>query len=225
MKRFLAALLFAAIAILQAGPTSAGLIEISLVPSIDKIHPPQSLFLDINISGLQTGGIDNLLGAWSMDVLYDSSIFEPLLIPPAGFGDRLGNVFLGEAIGGVDMSAPGQISLFLVSLLLDSDLSALQRDSNGNLLGSFTLATLGFFAPGGSGFNAPSTFIGTSDIILADAFGNPLADVSGAPIPIQHIPVSIRVPEPATLTLLAAGLIGALIARRCSRPTTLRIPD
>jgi hypothetical protein len=225
MKRCLAVLAVLAAMALPAGHAAASLIEISLVPSQGRIDPPQNLFVDITISGLQSGGVDNLLGAWSMDLIYDRDLFVPLLIPPAGFGDGLGDVQSGQAVGGVDTTTPGTVGLFLVSLLFDFELDALQRDAAGNLLDGFTLATLGFFAPAGTGFTGLSTFIGTTNIVLADAFGNPLSDAAGAPIPIQHLPASIRVTEPATLVLLllALGLIGWSASKRQLGPIARRV--
>lgn len=208
-----ALVVFAAVG-LPANHAHAALIEVTLMPSVEKVHPPQDLFVDINVSGLQSGGVDALLGAWSMDLIYDSSLFTPLLIPPAGFGDRLGSVAAGEALGSVDTSTPGTVSLFLVSLLFDFQLDALQRDANGNLLNSFTLATLGFFASGETTFSRPTTTIGATNIVLGDAFGNALADVNGVPVPIQHLPLTLRVTEPATTSLLLAALLGIAIAHR-----------
>jgi hypothetical protein len=141
-------------------------------------------------SGGNNGGIDALIGAFDLDVLYEDSLFTPLLVPPAGFGPNLGDIFLGEAIGGIDTSAQGVVNLFEVSLLLDFELDALQGDS-------FTLATLGFYA---NGFpSGASTTFATDNIVLSDENGN-------APGPVAHPPTSIAVPAPATLMLLAGGI-------------------
>jgi len=197
-----------------------GLIEITIEPSKNKIHPPESLFVDINISGLQSGGIDNLLGAWQMDFHYDADLFNPLNIPPAGWGGKLGNITNGETVGGVDTSTPGVIDIFEVSLLFDFELDSFpfQRDLDGNLLDSFRLATLGFYAPSGTGFNDPSTLLFTDNIVLSDAYGNVLSDVNGEIIPVQHLPVSIKIPEPATWVLFGIGFIGLLRFRKMKRP-------
>jgi hypothetical protein len=57
---------------------------ISLVPDSTKIHSGENLFIDVNVSGLQSGGSNSLLGAFSMDVL-----FKPeLQFLPAGSGSN-----------------------------------------------------------------------------------------------------------------------------------------
>lgn len=182
---------------------SAALI-VSLDPQPPKIHGLENVFVDINVSGL-----DTLLGAFELDFLYDPAVFVPLLVPPAGFGDRLGDVFLGEAVGGIDTSTPGIFSLFEVSLLLDFELDALQRDpGTGDLLDSFTLATVGLYRFDTS-TGSPATILATDNIVLSDASGNQL-------FPVANPIATVRVPEPATFYLLIFGLagIGFLVQRR-----------
>lgn len=209
MKRFLMGLMILILTSFTAAPVVAGQVQISLVPSSSKIHIGDNLFVDINISGLQSGGVDNLLGAWSLDLHYDSNLFVPLLVAPAGFGSQLGDTFALEALGTIDISTPGTIGLSLVSLLSNAELDALQR-GGGNLLDGFRLATVGLFAPLDLGYSGGSTALFTSNIVLSDALGNPLADANGVPLPVQHLPVGILVPEPATLALVMLGLVGAL---------------
>ena len=147
---------------LLASGHALAVITISLDPSVDKIHALENVFVDINVSGLQSGGVDELIGAFELDLLYDDALFTPLLVPPAAFGPNLGDIFLGEAIGGVDTSTPGIVDLFEVSLLFDVELDALQSDS-------FRLATVGFFANGTS--SGPTTSFATNNIVLSDDWG------------------------------------------------------
>lgn len=189
-KRIFASILLSSL-LLAAGQASA-VITISLDPSVDKIHSMENVFVDINVSGLQSGGVNTLLGAFDLDLLYDSSLFTPLLVPPAGFGVRLGDIFLGEAVGGIDTSTPGVVNLFEVSLLSAAELAVLQGDS-------FTLATLGFFANGVS--SGPTTSFATANIVLSDDLGNSLT-------PVSNPGTSISVPEPITLALVSLGLVG-----------------
>ncbi len=174
---------------------SAALI-VSLDPQPPKIHGLENVFVDINISGL-----DTLLGAFDLDFLYEPSVFVPLLVPPAGFGDHLGDVFLGEAVGGIDTSTPGVINLFEISLLLDFELDALQRDpGTGDLLDSFTLATVGLFRFDSS-TGSPATTLVADNILLSDAIGNPI-------FPVANPTATVQIPEPATFSLFVLGLAG-----------------
>lgn len=170
---------------------------ISLDPQPPKIHGIENIFVDINVSGL-----DTTLGAFDLEINYDQNVFVPLLVPPAGFGSQLGDIFLGEAIGGIDTSTPGTINLFEVSLLFDFELDALQ----GTPPIGFTLATLGFFAFSPAA-GVPSTLLSTSNIVLSDALGNIiLVDANPS--------ARIFVPEPTTLAIFGLGLAGLGFARR-----------
>ena len=177
-------------------------ITVSLDPSTPKIHSGKNLFVDINVSGLQWGGVNTLIGAFDLDVNYESTLFTPLLVPPVGFGTALGDIFLGEAVGGVDTTTPGVINLFEVYLLTSLELAALQSDS-------FTLATLGFFASGPA--SGSTTTLSTSNIVLSDDLGNLLS-------PIANPSVIVNVPEPITLSLIAFGLAGISYRRSRIKP-------
>ena len=66
---------------------------VSINPSFTNVNAPESIFVDINISGLQQpGGTDFLLGGWELDFTYDASVFS--LIPTPEFGTGLGDIDL-----------------------------------------------------------------------------------------------------------------------------------
>ncbi len=197
VKRNLFASMVLTATLLASGNASA-VVTITLDPSVDKVHRLENVFVDINVSGLQSGGVNALLGAFDLGLLYEASLFTPLLVPPAGFGPDLGDVFLGEAVSGIDTSTPGLVNLFEVSLLTTPELAALQGDS-------FRLATIGFFANGTA--SGPTTTFQTANILLSDDLGNRIT-------PVVSPAVSIKVPEPAPLALLLAGATVGFAARR-----------
>lgn len=152
----------------------------------------------INISGLGSGGVENLLGAWSMDVYYDDTVFMPT--PGADWWWHL-----GPSLASVDISTPGVIKMSQVSLASEVELDSLQRNSDtGQLYDSFRLAELVFFA-----FSARETIMSTDNIVLSDAFGNAPFDSNGDPMPISNPPLNFTVaPEPGTIILFSVGLVG-----------------
>ncbi len=209
MKNLLFTLALTASLAISSQQSQASLIEFSLDPSSTVISPPQNVFIDINMSGLQSGNIDNLLGNWSMQLIYDPAILVPLLVPPSGWGGHLGDIFAGETVGGVDTTTAGVVDFFEVSLLPDVLLDPLQRDPvSGNLLDSFTLATIGFYAPPIKSQAANmQTIIRTANIVLGDAYGNPISDSNGQIIPILNTTLTLHIPAPNTYLLWLTGII------------------
>lgn len=179
-----------------AGQVSA-LPIISLVPDSTKIHAGENLFIDVNVSGLQSGGSNSLLGAFKMDVLFDPQ----LQFLPAGSGSNtwgfgLGDVDAGEAVVGGDISQvePWRFSFNEVSLLTSIELSALQGDS-------FRLATLAFYLPYGHTLASGSSInFSTENVELSDDLGNQLT--TGV-----NQGTTVRIPEPPMFLLLAIGLV------------------
>jgi hypothetical protein len=169
--------------------------------------------VDINISGLQSGGLNAFLGGWQMDFKYDPRVFV-LNMASSTISDSLGNVALGEVVP-FGNTTPGNFFLGAVSLLeadatscvfcIGPYLSDLQSDS-------FTLATIGLYAPGASGFSGDS-LISTANIILSDAMGNALGSDINPPNNIINPRSSIAVPEPGTLLLLLLGVVGLCAVR------------
>ncbi len=210
MKKLLRIFLFCSA--ISVASQAAAIISITLDPQPSKIHTPGNVFVDINISGLQSGGVNALLGAWELDFLYDPNVFQFVAVPPAGLGTSLGNVALGQAISlAQPVTTPGIFHAGVLSLLeadaatcvfcVDPFLEDLQSDS-------FTLATVSLFAPAAGGAGIISSLLETKNIILSDAFGNEL-------LPVAH-PSKLTnvVPIPATIILVGIGLFGWFAARR-----------
>lgn len=184
---------------------AAALPIISLVPDNNKIHAGENLFVDVNVSGLQSGGSNSLLGAFSMDVLFNPQ----LQILPAdsgvytwGFG--LGDVDAGEAVVGGDISqiGSGRFSFYEVSLLDSIELSALQSDS-------FRLATLAFYLPYGHSLASGSINFSTANVVLSDDLGNEL--ITGV-----NQGATVRVPEPPIALLFIIGILPFLFNKKFS---------
>lgn len=176
----------------------------------DRIIPPATLFVDINISGLQSGGLDSL-GAFDLNVNFDSSIFEYKSVQ---WGSGLGDVALGDAIT-FDTVTPvlnpiWAVNLTEVSFLPITLLQPLQS-------GYFTLATLEFYAPNAAVYPYQTFFSAPANqIILADANGDQIA----YPGFTQFTTILLRdVPEPACVYLFVIGLLGFVIFRRGGNPS------
>ncbi|MFQ5777824.1 MAG: cohesin domain-containing protein [Terriglobia bacterium] len=170
---------------------------IVLSPGTITIPEGVSFSMELSISGLGLFMAPSL-GAWDLDVLFDSSIlgFTGATFGDPILGDQLDLFGLGS-ITGVDNSLPGVLNLFQLSLDFPIDLDTLQADS-------FVLATLDFDAIG-----VGSSALTINLNALSDADGFPLvAGAGGANATVT--------PEPATLLLLASGL-GALGAWRRKR--------
>jgi len=180
-------------------------------PATQVIEAPGSFTVTVGINGLQSDDPALLLGAFSLDLVFDAALVSYLPSQPALWGSGLGNVPAGGALAGVDFSTPGILHLSEVSLLeADPDTCLLcsgpyLRNVQG---GSFTLVTLHFFYAATSG----STQLTIANPLFGDADGNPitLGAANGA---------TVRVPEPGTWSMLALGIgIVMLLRRRQAGP-------
>lgn len=199
MKTFLCTMAMI-LATLLALP-QAQAISITLEPRTGRVFsPPANVFFDVDISNLGS----NVLGAYSLDVHYDPTLFNFLALVPAGWGGALGNVRNGEALGQLDLSTPGLIRISEVSLLDDAALDVLQ------LPGSNRLLTLGLYAFN-TDFEFPTTIVSADNFVLSDGAGDRLIPSS------ERAALVFRVPEPSTPALLVIGAFGALLLRRLGR--------
>jgi hypothetical protein len=185
---------------------TAHAVLLSFVPASQSVVIGSAVSIDLVISGLGDH-MPPSLSTFDLDVSFDPAIvtlattdtdgdgvIDSVVLDPTGQLDVLG-------LGGNPMSAqlvgPGTLNLFDLSLDDPVDLDTLQA-------GTFPLATITFGSIG----------LGTSSLdvlinALGDAEGNPLpADVSAGSITVTQS--SVQTPEPSTIFLLGACLLGLL---------------
>ena len=177
------------------------------------VEPGDNLNVDVLIGGLRSGGTNALLGGFQVGLHFDPRL--GLLPSSLMFGDGLGDVALGDAIAGSDMTniEDGVIGTFSISLLegsadscvfcTGSYLEDLQADS-------FRLATIGFRFPYRPGPGRDLLIFDAPDVVLTDANGILL------PAGPAHV-LAVPVPEPPAWALLPLGLALLAWTRRRSR--------
>jgi hypothetical protein len=156
--------------------------------------------VDLVISGLGDFTAPSL-GTFDLDVTYDASILLAASVTLAPF--------LGDAIQGVDISTPGLIDLFVISLLSPVELDALQPES-------FVLATLSFDT-----IALGTSALALTQVVAGDAVGADLGAAAGAGS-ITVTGSGAPVPEPSLTGLLLTGALGLALGRGRSRAGFLR---
>ncbi|WP_353403600.1 hypothetical protein [Duganella hordei] len=185
---------------------------VSLHANPEKLHPPENLLIDIVISGLQSGGVNTLLGAFDLSLTYNPLLVNLSTGAPSSLGSGLGDPTDPlQVIKGANASVPGVFEFFEVSLLEESAstcvictgpyLADLQSDS-------FTLATLSFYAPSLVGAPFAAFGLDAGSAIFGDAAGNPIAGIQ-----VQR-ELIVDIPEPNPCLLFALGAFAAAVASR-----------
>jgi hypothetical protein len=173
----------------------SGAVLLSFVPSSATVTTGGTVNVDVRLSGLGNHSPPSV-GSFDLFVGFNPTILSPTAVT---FGPFLGDPLFFESLTSFDPSTTGIVEFAEVSLLLPSQLDALQPSS-------FSLATLSFSAIG----NGTSPFILVGTQRVDDAFGDRLA-----------------IPESATALLFGLGLVALLILRspmRKIRDRLTRIP-
>ena len=196
------------VAILLAAMLGYGLparaVQIFFTPSITTTELGGAVGVDVVVSDLSlagTGGSSEVVSAFDLDVLFDSSIlsFNHLV-----FSDALGIVDF-DALTSFGVSS-GRLDLASLSLLGNADLLAMQGDRV--VLASLFFDAVGF---GTSFLSFDGSVLGGLDLVGLDPFTN-LAVTSAGSAEIT-VAEAHGVPEPGTLSLLAAALLGIGLTR------------
>ena len=203
MKQFI--LMSLLLSLLGLSGQASALPIITLNPHSTTVSQGGNLFVDVNVSGLQSSGTNSLLGAFSLDVVFTPELqFLPSANGTTTFGNSLGDVNLGEADVGAVPWVPGSgiFSFYEVSLLEGTlancifctgpYLESLQGDS-------FRLATLAFYLPYNTLPSGAPISLSTANVVLSDGFGDSLATGNNPS-------ATVSVSEPPTFLLLGIAL-------------------
>ena len=195
------------VSVLAAGLLALGVGEARAI-TLEVLPPTQAAGVgDVVEVHLAISGLGDLiapsLGVFDVDVGFDPAIlsFAGATFGDPGLGDQLDLQGLGSFFALA--AGAGVVDLFELSLDPADVLNTEQA-------GAFTLAALAFIAVG-----AGSTPLTVSVEALGDALGEPLAaELSAGSVTVTGIP---RVAAPASFVLVAAGLVGAGLARAWRR--------
>jgi hypothetical protein len=173
---------------------------ISFNPSTQNVVLGNSFAVDLNISGLGDYSPESL-GAYDLDILFDPAI---IAFQNVVFGTGLDIWGFSANPRDAVISSPGILDIYEVSFDTEDDLNNFQA-------GSFTLATLTFgtLTPGTSLLN-----ILLNDLSDASGYLSLASDIENGSATVTS---TAPIPEPATLLLFSAGLMGFGILTRKRR--------
>jgi hypothetical protein len=193
--RKLFSVLMASLLLVAGLVPAANAFTVSLVPQGPLASAGTSFNVDVVAEGLTGGGAPSL-GAWDLNVSFDSSV---LAVAGVTFGTGLDVLGLGFNIQGFDDSVAGLLNAYEVSFDSTADLNSLQP-------GAFTLFTVTFNA-----MSEGASLLG----LTANALGNAEGDaLSASALNGSSVSVVAPVPLPAAMWLLISGLAGAGVFRR-----------
>lgn len=149
-----------------------------------------SLNVGLGISGLGKSSAPSL-GAYDVDLTFDTDqlAFKGAVFGDAELGSQLDLFSFGGNLSSVELTTPGRVNLFELSLDTVEDINTLQADS-------FSLATLSFDV-----LNYGTSELTLSGNVLSDAHGNELV-AFGMSVPVTTVPL------PPAILMMVSGLLG-----------------
>lgn len=161
----------------------------TMVSISDITQTGNSVNIQIGVSGLSPASAPSL-GTYDLNLNFDPShlSFSGAVFGDALLGNQLDLFNFGGNLSGADLTDPGTVNFYEVSLDSVTDLNDLQADR-------FTLATLSFDVLN----------FGTSDLTLSvNAFG----DAEANDLPVTTLSTSVTtVPLPSAIFMMVSGLM------------------